>query len=570
MKTGVFPKKAANPFRVIGTAISTAQGLRYLLFAGLAGCTVIIIKKFFRSHPGKPDEKRNLYIAEESTYGSAGWMSEQELHSCLNQSRISDTDGVILGVRQGRAVSLPLDSELNKHIAVYGASGTMKSRAFARPYIFQAVKRGESLVMTDSKGELYADLSEYLRENGYNVKVFNLVSPTHSDGWNCLAEIGTDELMAQTFTQIIIDNTNVGNKGDHFWDNAEANLLKALALYIQMSDDIDASEKTIGKMYRLLLDKKEFELDALFEILPDGHMAKAPYAIFKQSSATIRSSVIIGLGSRLQVLQNEVIRSITSYNEIDLEQPAKEKCAYFCIISDQDTTLEFLSSLFFSFLFIKLVRYADTKTDNGRCPIPVNIILEEFPQIGRILDINKKISVIRSRAINLTLIFQNIGQLKNRYPDDVWLELLGACDTQIYLGCTDPLTAEYVSNRTGDITVIANGQRYNRSAFFRSPVYGDSYSQGRRKLLTPDEVLRFPNTECLIFLRGHNALQLTKLDYTKFPQAKRLKIAPASQHIPAWSDVETQRSNSIVSTTAEPKTPSRAVKTIKIHKNKLF
>lgn len=533
LETGQMPKAEHSLFSALWAAVSTGHGLLILCYMAAACALVILWFKFICKKRGTYDAKRNMYISDEGTYGSAGWMSKQEIAATLRLSPVTETDGIVLGEIGGKAVSLS-DSMLNRHIAVYGASGTMKSRAFVRPYVFGAVRRGESMVLTDSKGELFADLSEYLRDNGYTVKIFNLVSPEHSDAWNCLGEIGDNELMAQTFVQIIIENTKGEAKSDHFWDSAEGNLLKALALYVQMDNSISKGDKNIGRMYELLTQNSEADLDAAFEALPYAHAARAPYAIFKQSSATIRSSVIVGLGSRLQVLQNRLIRKITSTDDIDLTLPAKEKCAYFCVISDQDSTLEFLSSLFFSFLFIKLVRFADTRTSDGKCPVPVSIILEEFPNIGRILDIHKKISVIRSRNIHLSLIYQNIGQLQNRYPDNVWLELLGACDTQLYLGCTDPMTAEYVSARTGDITVSVNGQRYTQAPLFRSPVHGDTYSQGRRRLLTPDEVQRIPNQEALVFLRGHNALRLNKLDYTAYPEAKQLRPAPAAAYTPAW------------------------------------
>ena len=177
-----------------------------------------------------------------------------------------------------------------------------------------------------------------------------------------------------------------------------------------------------------------------------------------QSSETVRSSVIIGLGSKLQVMQAQQVRDITSYNEIDLELPGKQKCAYFCIVSDQDSTFEFLSSLFFSFLFIKLIRYADSYCEGGCLPTKVKFILDEFPNCsGNIPDFEKKCSTIRSRGCSVAVFFQNIGQMRNRYPDDRWQEIIGACDTTIFLGCTDTLTAEWISDRIGVASVEVEG-----------------------------------------------------------------------------------------------------------------
>lgn len=215
----------------------------------------------------------------------------------------------------------------------------MKTRAYCINRILQSVAKGESLIITDPKSELYEKTSEYLRGQDYEVKVFNLVTPESSDSWNCLTEIEGDELMAQLFCDVIIKNTG-SERGDHFWDSAEMNLLKALVLYVEQG--YPPERKNIGQVYTLLTLSSEKELNSLFEMLPSTHPAKAPYAIFKQASETVRSGVIIGLGSRLQVFQNSKIRSITAYDEIDLELPGKKPCAYFCITSDQDSTFDFL------------------------------------------------------------------------------------------------------------------------------------------------------------------------------------------------------------------------------------
>ena len=216
-----------------------------------------------------------------------------------------------------------------------------------------------------SKIGIVRKTATYLENAGYIVKSFNLVNPENSDSWNCLGEIGGQETMAQVFADVIIQNTGSA-KGDHFWDNAEMNLLKALILYVDQGFPPEA--KNIGQVYKLLTMSSEKELNSLFDLLPVSHPAKVPYCIYKQASDTVRSGVIIGLGSRLQVFQNKLIRQITSYDEINLTLPGKEKCAYFCITSDQDSTFDFLSSLFMTFVFIKLVRYADTygKMENCR------------------------------------------------------------------------------------------------------------------------------------------------------------------------------------------------------------
>ncbi len=363
----------------------------------------------------------------------------------------------------------------------------------------------------------------------------NLINPENSDSWNCLAEIEGQEIMAQLFSDVIIKNTG-STKGDHFWDNAEMNLLKALVLYVDQG--FPPESKNIGQVYKLLTMNSEKELNSLFDMLPVTHPAKAPYNIFKQASDTVRSGVIIGLGTRLQVFQNKLIRQITSYNEINLTQPGKEKCAYFCITSDQDSTFDFLSSLFMSFVFIKLVRYADKYGDCGRLPVPVHILADELANGGcTIADLTKKISTIRSRALSISCIFQNLPQMQNRYPDNQWQEIIGNCDTQLFLGCTDEMTAEFISNRTGEVSVAVSSEAKQLNTWRVSdytPEYRETHSIGKRKLMTPDEVLRLPLDQALIILRGQKVLKVGKYDYTLHPESKRLTPSRASDHVPEW------------------------------------
>ena len=500
------------------------------------GLLIIMVMRMGIGKKGTFDKERNLTYSDKGTYGTSGFMNDSEFHNVLELvSNIAGNRGVILGMLYGKAVCLPEDTRMNRNVAVFGASGSMKSRAYARNVAFQCVKRGESLIITDPKSELYGDLHNYLLENGYIVRVFNLINPENSDSWNCLAEIEGQEIMAQLFSDVIIKNTGSA-KGDHFWDNAEMNLLKALVLYVDQG--FPPEGKNIGQVYKLLTMNSEKELNSLFDMLPVTHPAKAPYNIFKQASDTVRSGVIIGLGTRLQVFQNKLIRQITSYNEINLTQPGKEKCAYFCITSDQDSTFDFLSSLFMSFVFIKLVRYADKYGDNGRLPVPVHILADELANGGcTIADLTKKISTIRSRALSISCIFQNLPQMQNRYPDNQWQEIIGNCDTQLFLGCTDEMTAEFISNRTGEVSVAVASEAKQLNTWRitdYTPEYRETHSIGKRKLMTPDEVLRLPLDQALIILRGQKVLKVGKYDYTLHPESKKLTPCRASDHVPDW------------------------------------
>ena len=466
-------------------------------------------------------------------------MGERELKEVLTIEPLAKAEDILLGKRGGKAVCLPVDTRLNRHIAVFGASGTGKSRGVIRPAIFNIIRRGESAIVTDSKGELYADTAELFSSHGYEVKVFNLVNPEHGDSWNCMADLQGDTLLAQVLTNVIIGNTSSG-KFDHFWDNGEGNLLKALILYVDLDPARSPEEKNLAAVYEMLLRHSPAQLTALFERLPLDHPARGPYSLFAQASDTVRSGIVLGLGTRLQVLQNEAVASIIRHSDIDLTAPGRKKCAFFVVLSDQDATMAFLSSLFFSFLFIKLVRFADS-TPEMRCPVPVNLILDEFNNIGKLggaadgSDFTRTLSVIRSRGIYVMLAVQSLGQLQNRYPNNLWAEIIGNCDIQLMLGCTDEVTAEFFSARSGDMSIQVNSTMTVRQTMAVAqviPQYRQTQGQGKRRLLTPDEVLRLPNQELLVVIRGHNLLKLKKVDYTELPMAKEIVRASVLDYTP--------------------------------------
>lgn len=210
------------------------------------------------------------------------------------------------------------------------------------------------------------------------------------------------------------------------------------------------------------------------------------------------------------------------------------------------TPKQAFASLFLSFAFIKLVRYADANCPGGRLPVPVHVLGEELTACGTISELSRRISVIRSRNISMSCVFQNLAGLQNRYPQNQWQEILGNCDVQLFLGCTDQLTAEYVSQRTGIASVMVSSTSKALNTLRVSdytPQYRESNGIGKRPLLTPDEVLRLPVDEALVILRGHKVLKVHKMDYSLHPAYKHLRECKASAHIPEWQ-------------TAVPETPS--------------
>ena len=532
--TQLFKESAVrlNPIKNLWCGISSVVGLKctlmvFLLFGVVAG--VII----WRGMGNGDYDERNFEISRQGTYGTAGFMSGEEQEKVLQTDRqAGKVQGVIFGrdLKSGHILSLPVDSRLNRNFAVCGSQGSMKSRAFARVMALQCIRRGESIYLTDPKSELYEDLCAYLRSCGYTVRQLNLIHLEHSDAWDCLGEIDDGSLI-DVFCDVVIRNTT--DKFDHFYDNTEMDLLKALCLYV--FNDYPPEKRTFPEAYKLLLNKSVHMLDAIFERLPTNHPARGPYQLFAKADK-VKGNAVLGLGTRLQIMQNKLVQKITSHDEIDLSLPGREKCAYFCITSDQDSTYDVLATLFTSFLSIKLVRYAD-QTEERRLPVPVQFILDEFPNLGVVPDFKKKLATARSRGIGMSILFQNIPQLQNRYPDNQWEEILGGCDFSIFLGCNDITTATYYSGRTGEITVSVSSTRKNFQTMRVTdyvPEYSESTSLGKRMLLLPDEILRFPLDQGLLIIRGQKVCRFRKMDYLEHPDSKHMTLEKVEEHIPEW------------------------------------
>jgi len=527
---------------------------------------------------GTLDKERNLINSAKGTHGTARFMSREELAKGKNKEGIfeglewtadlNNTKGTILGNYENKAVVVPAPEYTwkNRNVFVLGSAGTGKSRAYVRNLVFQSVRRGESLIITDPSGELYLSMASYLKEHDYEIKQFNLVSQENSDIWNCLQEIEKDnqEFFAQLFCDIAIRNTLQGSSMDPFWDNNALALLKALCLLV--ANDPVETNRNMGFAYQLLAnaaeqsagastgnqkEKPETELDIAFSTLEFGHPAKAPYMIFRQSPAQVQAGTIIGLANKLQVFQIETVRRITGQldkpvpleDRINLIRPGKQKCAYFCIMSDQDGTFQFLSSLFISFLFIKLVRFAQI-SPGGYLPVPVHFLADELANIGTIPDLGRKISTVRKYKISLSAIFQNTAQMENRYPNMEWLEIVSGCDTQLFLGCNEMTTAEYISSQTGDMTVGVESEMRTQDAIrftnFTMETR-ESNSVGKRLLMTPHEVRELDGNKALVFYRGFNVLKVDKFDYSKHPESKHpamKKQVNFKDYIPQWRIME--------------------------------
>lgn len=551
-----------NPIKCFA-AVFTPQGLGVLCFILIM--YVLISGKWMHLITGVKitKDERNFFVSSEGTHGTSGWMTKKEQDKVLQTGSADDLpcpilckikDSIYADDKYAGYVGLRTDVGLNGHTMVYGASGSGKSRGFVKPFIIKMAKlkaeKKESMILEDPKGEFFESTSEFLRKQGYVVKAFNLLDMENSDGWNCIGEIGNDTDMVQSVAEIIIRNTADSEQKADFWDKAEKNLLIALILYVQSMRDpitnelLPIHERSLGTIYKMLSTEGQKSLDAKFQKLPLDHPARAPYGIFKQAASNLWGNIFIGLGSRLSVFQNKLVDTITKYHEIDLELPGKQPCAYFCIISAQDSAYEFLSSLFFSLLFKRLTDFARQHGDErGRLPVPVNFVMDEFCNCGKLLDFKKTISVVRSYGINCHIIIQSIAQLADRYPIKEWEEIVGNCDTQLFLGCNDTMTSEFISKRCGNITIQLTNSMAPQTPLF-SPItrevtgYRQTKTNNTRPLMYPEEVLQLDNKECLLLIRGQKPLKGLKIIPEELSAYKELEFTRVSDYIPKWRDEE--------------------------------
>lgn len=516
---------------------------------------IALLTLYFRfKHSSNNQDSRGFSLSSKGTYGTAGWMSDQELLHTLQLSSVSHTDGIILGVHHsGKIISIPMpkDTVENRNILVIGAAGTWKSSSIIRPALFTAILRRESVVVTDPKGELYRDTSSLFQSNGYKVRVLNLISPAHSDGWNPMAETDTSSLMATILTNIIIENTSSPTgKSDPYWVNGESGLLKALILYVKLNSALKPEQKTLPTVYELLSQKPSSEIIAMFDALPKDHPAKEPFNVFKKGSDNVRSSWETGVLNRLQIMQDKTIADVLRHSDIDLTAPASERCAYFVILDTQDSSMEVISSMFFSLLFKRLSDFA-VQQPSGSCPVKVNLILDEFLNIGKIGGTNAQgesnflntLSTVRGYGIRTTMVIQDLGRLQARYPSTQSNSITGNCAFQLMLGCNDDITAEYFSKLSGEITtsVISTSEtRRTYTPLQIIPAYQHREGEGRRRLLTPDEVRRLKRSELLIYVEHCNMLKAEKFSYWDHPMYRQIegKQTLMSEYIPEWKQRE--------------------------------
>lgn len=486
---------------------------------------------------GTKEETEGIgFKQKDGTHGTANFTDAKELSGILTIGNEENTNGLILGktLDTEEIIILP-DSykDLNRNVVIIGASGSGKSRKYIVPNILKVAEQDERLkhlenailekkniVCTDPKGELYTKCCRVLEKKGYKVKLFNLVDPLYSDGIDLIKFIETN-LDAQVFAQVVISTTqDIGSKkGDEFWQTTQENLLKALLLHIVLEVE-DESKKNMEYLYSIISSGDIKKVDRVFQ--NSKGITKIAYNIYAQATDTIKQSVITGLATKLQIFQLDEINAITQRKDIDFADLDNDRLAIFCVTSDMDTTMNFLNSLFFSFLFIKTIRIADNNKEK-RLHRALNIILDEFPNIGQIPDFPQKLATIRSRGIMTTVVCQNISGLENLYPNNLWQSIIGNSDIKIVMGCNDILTADYISKVLGVATVENNSIRKTAGFDGKLDLGNEGLATTSRNLMNADEILRMDNNEQVVIIRGQRPFRCKKFDYSEYRIASEME-----------------------------------------------
>ena len=493
-----------NPFSITVCRDSVRTVLIFLLAYGMG------IGVYFST-------RRNYRKGEE--HGSAKWGNASMLNKKYRDKDASENKLLTQSVRIG------LDGKKhrrNLNILVVGGSGAGKTRFFCKPNVMQC---NTSMVILDPKGEIVRDTGGLLEKKGYEVRVLDLINMHKSHCYNPFVYLRNDNDVQRLVTNLFKATTPKGSQSqDPFWDTAASMLLLSLVFYLKYEAPPD--EQNFPMVMELLRAGEVREdddgyvspLDELFdrlEMVNPEHIALKYYRDYHSGSAKTLKSIQITLAARLEKFNLESLASLTATDELDLPSLGEKKVALFALIPDNDTSFNFLVSLLYTQLFQQLFYLADHKY-GGSLPVHCQFIMDEFANVSLPDDFDKILSVMRSRGVSVSIILQNLAQLKALFEKQ-WESIVGNADEFLYLGGNEQSTHKFVSELLGKATIDTN--TYGKSSG-RSGNYSTNYQISGRELLTPDEVRMLDNRYALLFVRGERPVMDLKYDILKHPNVK--------------------------------------------------
>ena len=499
-----FPKTMENPFSIAFCSDSIKTILIFIV-AYILGIGIYL------------STKRNYRKREE--HGSAKWGEAKDINKKYEQVPYSTnkilTQNVCIGY-DGRK------HRRNLNTLIIGGSGAGKTRFYAKPNVMQA---NTSLIILDPKGEIARDEGHLLEEKGYTVKVLDLINMERSHCYNPFVYLQTDNDVQRLVTNLFKATTPKGSQSnDPFWDTAASMLLLALVFYLWY--EAPEEEQNFPMVMEMLRagevreddDSYVSPLDLLFnqlEVEDKNHIAVKYYRDYRSGSAKTLKSIQVTLASRLEKFNLSSLSALTQTDELELETIGEKKTALFAIIPDNDTSFNFLVSMLYTQLFQQLFYCADHK-HGGRLPVHVHFLMDEFANVSLPDDFDKILSVMRSREVSVSIILQNLAQLKALFEKQ-WESIVGNCDEFLYLGGNEQSTHKYVSELLGKETIDLN--TYGKSTG-HSGNYSTNYQLNGRELLTPDEVRLLDNKYAILFIRGERPVMDFKYDVLKHPNVE--------------------------------------------------
>ena len=459
--------------------------------------------------------RRNYRKGEE--HGSAKWGNARQI--CKKYAEKDNGQNLILT----QNVRIGLDGRKhrrNLNVLVVGGSGAGKTRFYAKPNVMQA---NTSYVVLDPKGEILRDTGYLLEQQGYDIKVLDLINTSRSHGFNPFVYLRDDKDVLRLVSNLIRNTTPKGaQSNDPFWERAETALLEALILYlVNEAPPEEQNFPMVMEMINAAEVKEEDEeyasvLDELFERLAmrdPEHLAVKQYHIFKLAAGKTAKSILISLGVRLEKFNLPQIASIVSHDELDIPSLGERKTALFAIIPDNDSSLNFIIGMMYSSVFQELYYIAD-HVHGSRLPTHVHCVMDEFANVALPDEFDKLLATMRSREISVSIIIQNIAQLKALFEKQ-WESIIGNCDEFLYLGGNEISTHKMISESyLGRATIDTN--TYGKSTG-RSGSYSTNYQLSGRELYTADEVRMLDNRYALLFIRGEHPIQDEKYDILRHP-----------------------------------------------------
>ena len=454
-------------------------------------------------------------------YGSARWGTPKDIEPFMAPKF---ADNIILTKTERLMMSnRPADPKnaRNKNVLVVGGSGSGKTRFWLKPNLLQC---HSSYVVTDPKGSIVVECGTALLKNGYKLKILNTINFKKSMHYNPFAYVHSEKDILKLVTTLMTNTKGEGSGGDPFWEKSERLLLTALIAYLHYEAPVEEQNfATLLEMLstmQVLEDDEEYQnpVDLLFEELAKkkpNSFAGRQYKLYKLAAGKTAKSILISCGARLAPFDIQELRDLTMYDELQLDTLGDKKTALFLIMSDTDSTFNFLISMVYTQLFNLLCDKADD-VYGGKLPIHVRCLIDECANIGQIPNLEKLVATIRSREISACLVLQARSQLKAIYKDNADT-IVGNMDSQIFLGGSEPTTLKDLSEMLGKETIDAFNTSDTRG---NSPSYGTTFQKMGHELLSRDELAVLDGGKCILQLRGVRPFLSDKYDLTQHPNYK--------------------------------------------------